>query len=176
MSWPLRPHFPLMLFSLAGSWAVHGWAFSDIMRGRLSFCCTPLRRPKAWFDSERRRRLGTNKNIYVLLFWGVSKIPSKAPPRSPESTPRAQKRSPRAIPNDSRVGQNSTKNKQISRNVRRVNRPGAIRASPVDVRAATGTGTTKINEIRHGSSLSAKSQTEVRFVAASFGPLGQNRP
>ncbi len=51
----------------------------------------------------RRRPLGTNENIYLLLFGG-SKIPSKAPPRGPESTPRAQKRGPRADPNDSRVG------------------------------------------------------------------------
>ncbi len=32
--------------------------------------------------------------------------------------------------------------------------------------AATGTVTTKINEIRHGSSFSAESPTEVRFVTA----------
>ena len=35
-----------------------------------------------------------------------------------------------------------------------------------DVRAATSTVTTKINEIRHGSSFSAESPTEVRFVTA----------
>ena len=45
-----------------------------------------------------------------------------------------------------------------------------------DVRAATSTVTTKINEIRHGSSFSAESPTEVRFVTAYFGPKGQNRP
>jgi hypothetical protein len=38
------------------------------------------------------------------------------------------------------------------------------------VRAATGTVTTKINEIYHGSSFSAESPTEVRFVTACFGP------
>ena len=40
------------------------------------------------------------------------------------------------------------------------------------LRAATST-TTKINEIRHGSSFSAESPTEVRFVTAYFGPSGQ---
>ena len=43
----------------------------------------------------------------VYCFWGP-RIPSKASPRSPDTTSRAQKRSPRAIPNDSRVGQIST--------------------------------------------------------------------
>ncbi len=41
------------------------------------------------------------------------------------------------------------------------------------IRAATCTVTTKINEIRHGSSFSAESPTEVRLVTAYFGPSGQ---
>ena len=49
-------------------------------------------------------------DIFYILFFGGSTIPSEAPPRGPESTPGAQKRGPRAIPNDSRVGQNSTEN------------------------------------------------------------------
>ncbi len=44
------------------------------------------------------------------------------------------------------------------------------------VMAATGTVTTKINEIRHGSPFSAESPTEVRFVTAYVGPSGPNRP
>ena len=42
--------------------------------------------------------------------------------------------------------------------------PQVSRASAVILRAATGTVTTKVNEIRHGPSFSAESPTEVRFV------------
>jgi hypothetical protein len=45
-------------------------------------------------QATRRRPLGPNKNIYLLIFRGT-KTPSKAPPRGPESNPRARKRSPR---------------------------------------------------------------------------------
>ncbi len=38
------------------------------------------------------------------------------------------------------------------------------------LRAATGTATTTINEIRNGSSFSAESPTEVRLVTAYSGP------
>jgi hypothetical protein len=44
------------------------------------------------------------------------------------------------------------------------------------LRAATGTVTTSISEIRHGSSFSAESPTAVGFVTAYFGPRCQNRP
>ncbi len=47
---------------------------------------------------------------------------------------------------------------------------GRRRSKTVKLRAATSTVTTKINEIRHGSSFSAESPTEVRFVKAEFGP------
>jgi hypothetical protein len=65
----------------------------------------------------RRRSLGTNKRM-CFYYFGGSQIPSKAPPRSPDSTPRAQTRGPRAIPNDSRVGQNSANKYKMGRNVR----------------------------------------------------------
>jgi hypothetical protein len=51
--------------------------------------------------------------IKIYIFGIVSRGPKpsqNAPPWGPESTPKAQKRSPRAIPNDSWVGQNSSKN------------------------------------------------------------------
>jgi hypothetical protein len=53
---------------------------------------------RSWAVYSRRRRLGTNE-LYLFYYFAGSKIPSKAPPRGPESTPRAQKRGPRAIPN-----------------------------------------------------------------------------
>ncbi len=37
------------------------------------------------------------------------------------------------------------------------------------------TVTTKINEMLHGSSFSAQSPTEVRFVTADFGPLDRDK-
>ncbi len=50
-------------------------------------------------------------------------------------------------------------------------------ATPMSIiRAATGTVTTKINGIRHRSSFSAESPTEVRFVTAYVGPSGHNKP
>ena len=42
--------------------------------------------------------------------------------------------------------------------------PQGSGARAVIFRAATGTVTTKVNEIRHGPSFSAESPTEVRFV------------
>ncbi len=67
----------------------------------------------------RWRPLGTNKNKYVLLFWG-GQNPPKTPPRGPESTHRGRKRGPQAIPNDSRVDQSYTTTNKISRTVRYV--------------------------------------------------------
>ncbi len=43
----------------------------------------------------------------------------------------------------------------------------------IGLRAAAGTATTKIDEIRNGSSCSAESPTEFRFVTAYFGPSGK---
>ncbi len=46
----------------------------------------------------------------------------------------------------------------------------------LDIMADAATPTTKVTEIRHGSSFSAESPTKVRVVTAYFGPKGQNRP
>ncbi len=77
--------------------------------------------------------------ICILYYFGGSKIPSKAPPRGPESIPRAQKRGPRAIPNESRVGQNSTIRQRMSRNVRYVG-PGTD---------GSGDAARNMDEVRH---------------------------
>ena len=95
-------------------WSVFGqsWAQEPAQRPRLEKRCINQRKLAREIDSKA---VWAPIKIYIVYDVGGSKIPSKAPPRGPESTPRAQKRSPRAIPNDSRVDQNSTKNIKMSK-------------------------------------------------------------